>query len=101
MSAEIVRYELDEYYFMPDPTQFILTHFPHDSHYQLLDKTVSLDEFEQSVPVKSTFFKYGLELGSHNNATVTVDQQATIVIKCPAPEVWLCLQFRLAVYLQS
>jgi len=89
VSADIVRYELDEYYFMPDPSQFILTHYPHDCRYQLLEKTVSLDEFEQSVPVKSTFFKYSLELSSHSHAIVNVDQQATIVIKCPPPEVCL------------
>jgi len=75
---------------MPDPSQFILTHFPHDSRYQLLEKTVSLEEFEQFVPVKSTFFKYGLELGSHMKAIVSMDQQATIAIKCPPVEVWLC-----------
>jgi len=87
VSADIVRYELDDYYFMPLPSQFISTHFPHDSHYQLLDSVVSLEEFEQMVPVKSTFFKHGLELASHTNAVVTVDQQTTIVINCPPPEV--------------
>jgi len=90
MSGDVIRYELDEYFFMPDPHQFISTHFPHDSHYQLLEKTVSLEEFEQLVPVKSTFYKYGLELTSHTNATVSVDQEETIVIKCPPPEVWFC-----------
>jgi len=74
---------------MPEPRQFIFTHFPHDSRYQLLDEVISLAEFEQLVPVKSTFFKFGLELASHSSAVVSVDQQATIVIKCPPPEVRL------------
>lgn len=90
MSADVIRYELDNYYFMPDPHQFISSHFPHDYRYQLLETPVSLEEFEQHVPVKSTFYKYGLELASHKNAIVSVDQQETIVIKCPPPEVWLC-----------
>jgi len=87
--ADIVRYELDEFYFMPDPGEFILTHFPRDPSHQLLMKPVSLDEFEHLVPVKSTFFKYGLELASHTNAIVSVDEQTTIVINCPPPEVRL------------
>ena len=91
MSADVVRYELDNYYFMPDPHQFISTHFPHESRYQLLETPVTLEEFEQLVPVKSTFYKYGLDLASHTNAIVSVDQQATIVIKCPPLEVWLCI----------
>jgi len=89
VTADIIRYELDDYYFMPQPSQFIMTHFPHDSHYQLLDKLISLEEFEQMVPVKSTFFKYGLELASHTNAVISVDQQTTIVINFPRPEVRL------------
>jgi len=76
---------------MPDPHQFILTHFPHDSHYQLLENPISLDEFEQSVPVKSTFYKYGLELVSHTNGIINIDQQQTIVIEYPPPEVSLSL----------
>ena len=89
VSADVVRYELDEYYFMPDPNQFISTHFPHDSRYQLLADPIThtLEQFEQLVPVKSTFFKYGLELASHSNAVITVDQQETIAIRCPPPEV--------------
>jgi len=100
VSADIVRYELDEYYFMPDPTQFIMTHFPHDSRYQLLEKAISLEEFEQFVPVKSTFFKYGLELLSHTTAIVSVDQQETVVIKCPPLEVQLCVM-KMAAFTQS
>jgi transglutaminase/protease-like cytokinesis protein 3 len=82
-----VRYELDEYYFMPDPRQLIFTHFPLEARWQLLESPISLEEFEDLVPVKSTFFKHNLELVSHRNAVIGFDEEQTIIIGCPPAEV--------------
>ena len=78
-----MRYELDEYYFMPDPHQLIFTHFPDDSSWQLLERPISLGDFENLVPVKSAFFKYGLQILSHREAVIRTNREVTIRIGCP------------------
>jgi len=87
VSPDNVRYELDEYYFMPDPQQLIFTHFPLDSRWQLIENQITLEEFEELVPVKSTFFKHDLLLLSHRNAIIDVVQEQTIILGCPPEEV--------------
>lgn len=83
VSAENVRYELDEYYFMPDPHQLIFTHFPDESSWQLLSPAITLADFENLVPVKSAFFKYGLQILSHREAVIRTAHEVTIRIACP------------------
>ena len=84
VAPENVRYELDEYYFMPDPHQLVFTHFPDDTNWQLLERTISLSDFEHLVPVKSAFFKYGLQILSHREAVIHTNREVTIRIGCPA-----------------
>ena len=81
--AENVRYELDEYYFRPDPHQLIFTHYPDDVGWQLLESSKSLPDFENLVPVKSAFFKYGLQILGHREAVIRAKQEVTIRIGCP------------------
>ena len=83
VTPENVRYELDEYYFMPDPHQLIFTHFPDDLSWQLLERPISLGDFENLVPVKSAFFKYGLQILSHREAVIRTNREVTIRIGCP------------------
>ena len=83
MTPENVRYELDEYYFMPDPHQLIFTHFPDELGWQLLERAISLTDFENLVPVKSAFFKYGLQILGHREAVIHTHQEVTIRIGCP------------------
>ncbi|ESO06527.1 hypothetical protein HELRODRAFT_188380 [Helobdella robusta] len=83
VTAENVRYELDEYYFMPDPHQLIFTHFPDEVNWQLLERSISLADFENLVPVKSAFFKYGLQILGHREAVIKTKQEVTVRIGCP------------------
>lgn len=87
LTSDNVRYELDEYYFMPAPTQLIYSHFPENATWQLLEKPLTLAEFEELVPVKPTFFKYGLELLSHTNAIIHCNNDVSIRIDCPPEKV--------------
>ncbi len=82
-----IRYELDEYYFMPQPEQLIYSHFPDEEDWQLLDKPISLTQFEQLVPVKPSFFKHGLTLVSHKEAVIEMEGEITIQIGCPKEKV--------------
>ncbi len=83
VAVVVPRYELDEYYFMPDPHQLIFTHFPDDANWQLLERAISLGDFENLVPVKSAFFKYGLQILSHRSAVINTRREVTIRIGCP------------------
>jgi len=87
-----VRYELDEYYFMPAPSQLVFTHFPDDPDWQLLERPIDLEEFESLVPLKPTFFKYGLHLLSHTNGVIECPpgHDVSIRIECPQKKVTDC-----------
>lgn len=83
VTRENVRYELDEYYFMPDPHQLIFTHFPDDTNWQLVERLILLSDFENLVPVKSAFFKYGLQILTHREAIIRTNREVTIRVGCP------------------
>jgi len=93
VTPENVRYELDEYYFMPDPHQLIFTHFPDELGWQLLERAISLTDFENLVPVKSAFFKYGLQILGHREAVIRTHQEVTIRIGCPPFKVFVSFKF--------
>ncbi|VDO15738.1 unnamed protein product [Rodentolepis nana] len=42
-SVENVRYILDTFYFLTNPSQLIYTHFPHDKDWQLLHHPITLE----------------------------------------------------------
>lgn len=82
VSAETMRQDLDDYYFMPKPQKLIYTHFPDDPKWQLLDRTMTLTEFENLVYLTSTFFKYGLII-THREAVIRTKQEVAIRIGWP------------------
>ena len=80
VNPENLKYELDEYYFMPDPDQMIYSHFPDDSSLSLRDEPMTLADFEDLVFLKPSFFKHGLRL------TRSEDEDAVINTKEPELE---------------
>lgn len=52
----------DDFYFLTDPEEFIDSHFPDEDKWQLLDVSISLEEFERRVFKTSAFFTMGLRL---------------------------------------
>jgi len=74
---------------MPAPSQLVFTHFPDDPDWQLLERPIDLDEFESLVPLKPTFFKYGLHLLSHTNGVIECPpgHDIGIRIECPKAKV--------------
>ena len=75
VNPENLRYELDEYYFMPDPDQMIYSHFPDDSSLSLRDEPMTLTKFEDLVFLKPSFFKHGLRLMSTEDAVIKTNNQ--------------------------
>ncbi|KAM7539819.1 hypothetical protein Aperf_G00000021016 [Anoplocephala perfoliata] len=79
-SVENVRYILDTFYFLTNPSQLIYTHFPHDKDWQLLHHPITLEEFEALPLVKSAFFKYNLSLVSHRTAVILFNEPEVRVL---------------------
>lgn len=52
----------DDFYFLPDPEEFIDSHFPDEEKWQLLETPIPLEEFERRVFKTSVFFNIGLRL---------------------------------------
>ncbi len=74
VNPENLRYELDEYYFMPDPKQLIYSHFPDDPDLSLRDPPMTLTDFEDLVFLKPSFFKHGLDNISNEKAVVRLEE---------------------------
>lgn len=65
-----LRYRLDEHFFLPDPHHFICDHFPDEDQWQLLERPIALEEFENMPHILPDFFKYGLEFVSHRTVII-------------------------------
>ncbi|XP_033757635.1 uncharacterized protein LOC117340002 [Pecten maximus] len=91
--VEEFHYQLDEYFFLPDPHQLIYTHFPDDPKWQLLDRPVSLEEFENMPHMKPQFFKYGLEFVSHRTAVIYGRGEINVRLRYPAHKLVAAFNF--------
>ncbi len=72
----------DDHYFLTPPSQFIYSHFPEDARWQLLDKPVSKQEFENLVYLEPDFFNLGLKV-TQRNGTINADKQINVTIYAP------------------
>jgi transglutaminase/protease-like cytokinesis protein 3 len=69
---------LIEHYFLSPPEEFIFTHFPEDSSWQLLDPPVTRREFQDMVYLRPDFFANGLRLLSHTSGTIKAAGQLDV-----------------------
>ncbi|XP_055889743.1 uncharacterized protein LOC106068552 [Biomphalaria glabrata] len=92
-STEDFHYQLDEYFFLPDPHQLIYTHFPEDSQWQLLERSVTLQEFESMPHMKPQFFKYGLEFVTHRTGVIHSRGELHIRLRYPADKIAVAFNF--------
>ncbi|XP_033737982.1 uncharacterized protein LOC117325677 isoform X2 [Pecten maximus] len=54
------QHRINEFYFLPNPNQFIWTHFPDEVQWQLLEKPVTSKEFETHVYIRERFYYLGM-----------------------------------------
>ncbi|XP_062611451.1 uncharacterized protein LOC134273277 isoform X2 [Saccostrea cucullata] len=92
-SQEEFHYQLDEYFFLPDPHQLIYTHFPDDPQWQLLERPITLEEFENMPHMKPQFFKYGLEFVSHRTAVIYGRGELNVRLRYPAHKLAVAFNF--------
>lgn len=92
-SSEDFHYQLDEYFFLPDPHQLIYTHFPEEPQWQLLERCVNLQEFESMPHMKPQFFKYGLEFVTHRTGVIHSRGDLHIRLRYPADKIAVAFNF--------
>ena len=74
------------FYFLTNPEEFIYTHFPEDSKWQLLARPVTKDEFEQMAYLKQPFFEHGMGLDDCKKCVLhTSKGEVKISLRMPAP----------------
>ncbi|CAH1802705.1 unnamed protein product [Owenia fusiformis] len=75
------------YYFFTEAPEFITTHFPYDSKWQLLTRQITAFEFETLAYVTPHFYFMGWQLMSHQKCAIHTDTgEIDIVIQTPSNE---------------
>ena len=59
-----------DHYFLTDPDKFIFEFFPINSEWQLMERSITIQEFEDLPLLRSTFFHFGL--GKYNLINFTI-----------------------------
>ncbi|XP_046335302.2 uncharacterized protein LOC124117442 [Haliotis rufescens] len=95
-ASEEFHYQLDEYFFLPDPHQLIYTHFPDDPKWQLLERPINLEEFENMPHMKPQFFKYGLEFVTNRTAVIYSRGEINIRLRYPAHKMAVAFNFTIS-----
>ncbi|MCG6149693.1 hypothetical protein LFX15_15455 [Leptospira levettii] len=62
--------QFNDFYFLTPPEYFINDHFPANSKWQLLDKSISKSEFHRTVRKSSEYFKFGINNINYNQYTI-------------------------------
>jgi hypothetical protein len=73
----------NDYYFFTPSEELIQTHYPEERRWQLLDKKVHKDEFENFVYLKPAYFNYNIKIISHNNYTIETANSLQVKVLAP------------------
>ncbi len=74
---------LNDHYFLTPPEEFIYDHFPEEPRWQLLDRPLSREQYQELLMVRPGFFRYGLRAISHRQARVVLDGAGEISLEVP------------------
>jgi len=75
--------QFNPFYFATNPQEFIYTHFPEHSKWQLLNPVVSRSQFDSFANVSPTLFEYNIKLLSHPNVNINAHDNVNIALKAP------------------
>ncbi|MCK6620549.1 MAG: hypothetical protein HUU32_18280 [Calditrichaceae bacterium] len=78
-NSRFVR-SFNDYYFLTPPEELILTHYPHETRWQLLDPKKTKKEFEEFVYLRPAFFKYGMKIISHPTLRITAQDSLKVIL---------------------
>ena len=84
-----------DHYFLTDPDKFIFEFFPINSEWQLMERPITIQEFEDLPLLRSTFFHFGLGLEGNNAASIIDTNEAGEVFfrNCFFPPNYILLFF--------
>ncbi|XP_071982449.1 kyphoscoliosis peptidase-like isoform X2 [Engystomops pustulosus] len=72
----------EDFFFLTDPEDFIETHWPDDPSWQLLESTVSFEDFEEKIFKTSEFFRLRLFIISPTVFHLTTDGEVKVSLGC-------------------
>ena len=81
----VTAYARNDFYFLPNPEEFIYTHLPKDDKWQLLARPVTLREFQEMVHLKRRFFDLDLKVLDHRRC-IQYASDGEIEIQVGVPE---------------
>ena len=74
-----------DHYFLTDPDKFIFEFFPINSEWQLMEKPITVQEFEDLPLLRSTFFHFGLGLEGNAASIIETDEKGEVKIQLLSP----------------
>ena len=80
-----IRYQYDEHYFLTDPDEFIQEFWAMHPEWQLLERPITLEEFESMPFVRSVFFHYALEFDKSMKAQIHTDNKGGAEVRIRVP----------------
>eukprot|EP01022_Parablepharisma_sp_SALTPOND_P012058 TRINITY_DN1540_c0_g1_i1.p1 TRINITY_DN1540_c0_g1~~TRINITY_DN1540_c0_g1_i1.p1 ORF type:complete len:614 (-),score=102.86 TRINITY_DN1540_c0_g1_i1:74-1915(-) len=80
LNGSTFKREYIEYYFCPDPSNLIRSHYPKEGAWQLLDPIVSKAEFEALLKYDAFFYECGLVSTEPDKAVITAEETAKFKI---------------------
>lgn len=78
------RKVFNEFFFLPDPDQFVLTHLPDEDPWQLVDRSRiwTQEKFENYLYIRERFFELDMRLLANSKTTCTIEtiEGKTVVV---------------------
>ncbi|XP_059079355.1 hillarin-like [Tigriopus californicus] len=83
--ARETRQIYQDHYFLTDPDKFIFEFYPIDEKWQLMEQSITLQEFEDLPLLRSTFFHYNLGLEGNAASVLDCDELGQARVRILAP----------------
>lgn len=83
VNDNVFKAEFNPHYFATKPEEFIYSHFPENTQWQLLKTPFSRQQFDTFADISPTLFEYDIELISHKNLKINTDNRVNITLKAP------------------
>jgi hypothetical protein len=81
--------QLENHYFLTDPQQFIYDHLPEETPWQLLERSVSPQEYRELVHMRPAAFRSGMKAKSHRKGTFAAKGEALLTFSASTSALFL------------